>query len=179
VQAASGARQRALTRNLVEVVQVLEVDAFRGACAHQFFSKAGAHIFSFILFLVAHRIDRQLNGGTAMKIDLQSRRFELTESLRHAVYREIARLAQALGAGITRVSVRLFDVNGLRRGPDKGCLVHARFTDGTSIVGSDVDADLYRSVQAAFEKVLRSRRMNRARRHTLRRHHPRAQLSRA
>jgi putative sigma-54 modulation protein len=114
-----------------------------------------------------------------MKIDLHARRFELTDSLRHAVYREIARLAQSLGAGITRVSVRLFDVNGLRGGPDKGCLVHARFTDGTSIVGSDVDADLYRSVPAAFEKVLRGRRMSRARRHTLRRHHPRAQLSRA
>jgi putative sigma-54 modulation protein len=114
-----------------------------------------------------------------MKIDLQARRFELTESLRRAVHREIARLAQALGAGITRVSVRLFDVNGLRGGPDKGCLVHAQFTDGTSIVGSDVDADLYRSVPAAFEKVLRSRRMSRARRHTLRRYDPRSQLSRA
>ena len=114
-----------------------------------------------------------------MKIDLHARRFELTESLRRAVHREIARLAQAVGAGLTRVSVRLFDVNGLRGGPDKGCLVHARFTDGTSIVGSDVDADLYRSVPAAFDKVLRSRRMNRARRHTLRRHGPQAQLSRA
>jgi ribosome-associated translation inhibitor RaiA len=114
-----------------------------------------------------------------MKIDLHARRFELTESLRHAVHREIARMAQALGAGITRVSVRLFDVNGLRGGPDKGCLVHARFADGTSIVGSDVDADLYRSVPAAFDKVLRSRRMSRARRHTLRRHDPQTQLSRA
>ncbi len=66
-----------------------------------------------------------------MKIDVHARRFKLTESLRHAVHREIARLAQALGAGITRVSVRLFDVNGLRGGPDKGCLVHAQFTDGT------------------------------------------------
>jgi ribosome-associated translation inhibitor RaiA len=55
--------------------------------------------------------------------------------------------------------------------------VHAHFTDGTSIVGSDVDADLYRSVPAAFDKVLRSRRMNRARRYTLRRHGPRAQLN--
>jgi hypothetical protein len=55
--------------------------------------------------------------------------------------------------------------------------VHAQFSDGTSIVGSDVDADLYRSVPAAFEKVLRSRRMNRARRHTLRRRNPPAQLS--
>jgi putative sigma-54 modulation protein len=112
-----------------------------------------------------------------MKVDVQARRFKLTESLSLAVHREIARLAQALDAGITRVSVRLFDVNGLRGGPDKGCLVHAQFTDGTSIVGSDVDADLYRSVPAAFEKVLRSRRMKRARRHTLRRHDPQARLN--
>jgi putative sigma-54 modulation protein len=112
-----------------------------------------------------------------MKIDVHARRFELTESLREAVHREIAKLAQGLGAGIIRVSVRLFDVNGLRGGPDKGCLVHAHFTDGTSIVGSDVDEDLYRSVPAAFEKVLRSRRMSRARRHTLRRHEPRAHLN--
>jgi ribosome-associated translation inhibitor RaiA len=112
-----------------------------------------------------------------MKVDVHARRFTLTESLRNAVHREIARLTQAVGAGIIRVSVRLFDVNGLRGGPDKGCLVHAQFTDGTSIVGSDVDADLYRSVPAAFEKVLRSRHMNRARRRTMRRHNPRAQLN--
>jgi len=41
----------------VEVVQVLEVDAPRRWCAHQFFSKVGAIIFSFILFLVALRIE--------------------------------------------------------------------------------------------------------------------------
>jgi putative sigma-54 modulation protein len=112
-----------------------------------------------------------------MKIDVHARRFTLTESLRNAVHREISRLNQALGAGITRLSVRLFDVNGCRGGPDKGCLVHAQFTDGTSIIGSDVDADLYRSVSAAFEKVLLSRRMNRSRLHTLRRRAPRTQLS--
>jgi len=111
-----------------------------------------------------------------MKVDVHARSFTLTQSLSNAVHREIAHLTQALGGGITRLSVRLFDVNGLRGGPDKGCLVHAQFTDGTSIVGSDVDADLYRSVPAAFEKVLRSRRMNRARRHTLRRHAPRGPL---
>ena len=108
-----------------------------------------------------------------MKVDIQSRRFKLTDSLRHAVHREIARLAQGLGDGITRVSVRLFDVNGLRGGPDKGCLVHAQFRDGSSIVCSDVDDDMYRSLPSAFDKLLRSRRMDRARRHTLRRHAPR------
>jgi len=111
-----------------------------------------------------------------MKIDVHARRFELTESLRQAVHREIARLAQALGAGITRVSVRLFDVNGLRGGPDKGCLVHARFTDGTSIVA----VTWTRTCTARYRP--RSRRFCAAAHeprapHALRRHEPRAQLN--
>ena len=77
-----------------------------------------------------------------MRVDIQARRFILPDGLRHAVHGEITRLTQALGAGITRVSVRLFDVNGVRGGPDKGCLVHAQFTDRTSIVGSDVRPDV-------------------------------------
>jgi ribosome-associated translation inhibitor RaiA len=107
-----------------------------------------------------------------MKVDIHARHFTLSESLRNAVHREIGRLAQALGARITRISVRLFDVNGLRGGRDKGCLVHAQFTDGSSVIGSDVDDDLYRSVAAAFDKVVRSRRVFRARRVALRRHGP-------
>jgi ribosome-associated translation inhibitor RaiA len=112
-----------------------------------------------------------------MKVDVHARHFTLTESLSNAVHHEIGRLVQALGGGIIRVSVRLFDVNGLHGGPDKGCLVSAQFNDGTSIVGTDVDTDLYRSVPSAFDKVLRSRRMDRARRVTLRRHVPRVQLN--
>ncbi|MDH5177245.1 MAG: HPF/RaiA family ribosome-associated protein [Gammaproteobacteria bacterium] len=111
-----------------------------------------------------------------MKVDIQARSFRLTAALKSAVHREIARLAGGLGDGITRVSVRLFDVNGLRGGPDKGCLVHAQFADGSSIVASDVDNDMYRSLPVAFEKLLRSRRMDRARRQTLRRHGPRVPL---
>ncbi|MDH4105224.1 MAG: HPF/RaiA family ribosome-associated protein [Gammaproteobacteria bacterium] len=111
-----------------------------------------------------------------MKVDIQARSFRLTAALKSAVHREIARLAGGLGDGITRVSVRLFDVNGLRGGPDKGCLVHAQFADGSSIVASDVDNDMYRSLPVAFEKLLRSRRMDRARRQTLRRHVPRDPL---
>ena len=99
-----------------------------------------------------------------MKIDVQARHFTLSGPLRAAVQRQIDRLVQALGPRITRISVRLFDVNGLRGGPDKGCLVHAHFADGLTIVASDVDGDLYRSVPSAFEKVLRRRRLGESRR---------------
>ena len=99
-----------------------------------------------------------------MKIDVQARRFTLTAPLRAAVQRQIDRLAQALGPRITRISVRLFDVNGVRGGPDKGCLVHAHFSDGLTIVASDVDEDLYRSVPSAFDKLLQRRRLGESRR---------------
>ncbi|MFO1406312.1 MAG: HPF/RaiA family ribosome-associated protein [Steroidobacteraceae bacterium] len=93
-----------------------------------------------------------------MKIDVQARQFALTAPLRDAVQLEIDRLVDALGARITRISVRLFDINGLRGGPDKGCMVHAHFADGVTIVASDVGEDLYRSVPAAFDKLLLRRR---------------------
>jgi len=111
-----------------------------------------------------------------MKIDVQARRFTLTDGLRAAVQREIGRLAQATGPRITRISVRLFDVNGTRGGLDKGCLVHAHFDDGLSIVGTDVDSDLYRSVSSAFDKLLRSRRASVSRRQTRRRAPPGSRL---
>jgi ribosome-associated translation inhibitor RaiA len=104
-----------------------------------------------------------------MKIDVQARGFSLTDALRNAVHRETDRLVQGLRRPIIRISVRLFDVNGLRGGPDKGCLVHVHFADGISIVGSDVESDLYNSVSAAFDKVLRSAHARLARRRTLRR----------
>lgn len=114
-----------------------------------------------------------------MKIDVQARRFVLTDALRDAVHHEIARLAQASGPRITRLSVRLFDVNGTRGGLDKGCLVHAHFDDGLSIVGTDVGSDLYRSIGAAFDKLLRSRRSSVSRRQARRRSTAGAQLAMA
>ena len=90
-----------------------------------------------------------------MNLDIQTRGFPMTDALAQAVRQEADAFQDAFPGLALRIKVRLFDVNGQRGGPDKGCLVHTQFTDGTSIVGSDVDADLYRSVPAAFEKVLR------------------------
>jgi hypothetical protein len=104
-----------------------------------------------------------------MKTDVKSRGFVLTEGLRAAVYREISTLVQGLGRPILSVSVRLFDVNSLRRGGlDKGCLVHVRLGDGISVVGSDVGADMYHCVSNVFGKVLRGAHARVARRRRVR-----------
>lgn len=100
-----------------------------------------------------------------MKTDVKARGFVLTEGLRSAVQRETVRLVRGIGRPILQVSVRLFDVNGARRGgPDKGCLVHVHLADGESVVGSDVGVDLYQSVAGVFRKVLRAGRMRADRR---------------
>lgn len=99
-----------------------------------------------------------------MKVDIQARSFTLTEALRHAVETETRRYQTALAERPHALSVRLFDVNGVRGGVDKGCLVYARVGSCQStVVASGIDADLYRAIAAAFA------RLERGTRHTLNR----------
>lgn len=99
-----------------------------------------------------------------MKVDIQARSFPLTEALRHAVETEARRYQTAFAERPHALSVRLFDVNGVRGGVDKGCLAYARVGSCEStVVASGIDADLYRAIGLAFG------RLERATRHTLNR----------
>lgn len=94
-----------------------------------------------------------------MDTDIHARGFTLTPALREAVEREAQLLRARLPGHLGALSVRLFDVNGTRGGPDKGCLVHARLArQGTMVVATEVDADLYRAIDRAFDKLLRGTR---------------------
>ena|SRR5688572_27119720 len=90
-----------------------------------------------------------------MNLDVQSRGFTLTRSLRTAVERET--LDFEVAEDCTRLKVRLFDVNGVRGGVDKGCLLTLHRNRGRRVlVASDIDADLYRAIPGAFEKLRRA-----------------------
>jgi putative sigma-54 modulation protein len=102
-----------------------------------------------------------------MKIDLQARNFPLTEALRHAVETDARRYHSEFAERPQALSVRLFDVNGIRHGIDKGCLVSARVGSCKStVVTSGIDSDLYRAITAAFVRLTRGTRqaLNRSRR---------------
>ena len=91
-----------------------------------------------------------------MRTDIQSRGFTLTPALRAAVDDEARGYAARFPQLTANLQVRLFDVNGPRGGADKGCLVNARVGRGRMIVvASDINADLYRAIAAAFEKLER------------------------
>ncbi len=105
-----------------------------------------------------------------MKTDIQARSFSLTDSLRHAVESEARQYQHDFPEKLHSLSVRLFDVNGVRGGLDKGCLVFARIGRGqATVVASGIDSDLYRAITAAFARLSRGTRHSLDRNRRLRR----------
>lgn len=91
-----------------------------------------------------------------MHIDIHTHGFTLTPGLREHVEK---RLAYALSHGdgsITRLSVRLSDINGPRGGDDKRCLIEARLKQAPAVVIEDVEADLYVAIDRAAERAGRT-----------------------
>jgi len=91
-----------------------------------------------------------------MQMDIQSQGFTLTDGIRDYVMK---RLAYGLNHGdeaITRVIVRLSDINGPRGGDDKRCLIEVRLKATPAVVIEDTEADLYVAIDRAAERAGRT-----------------------
>lgn len=117
-----------------------------------------------------------VSSHTSLQANIQARGFTLTQSLLSATQTQLdAYRSRFPRAGVV-VSIRLYDVNGLRGGPDKGCLAQAQLgKHHVSVVASDVDSDLYTAIQRAFAKLTRATRSALTRARSLRRRGRRAQ----
>lgn len=94
-----------------------------------------------------------------MQTQIQARGFMLTQPLLATTEAQIAAFRARFPRLSPAVSVRLYDVNGVRGGPDKGCLACAQLgTRRIAVVASDVDADLYQAIASAFAKLTRATR---------------------
>jgi putative sigma-54 modulation protein len=93
---------------------------------------------------------------TAMQMDIQSQGFTLTPGPHDYLTK---RLAYSLGHGdqsITRVIVRLSDINGPRGGDDKRCLIEVRLRQLPAVVIADTEADLYAAIDRATDRASRT-----------------------
>lgn len=91
-----------------------------------------------------------------MRIDIHTHGFTITPGLREYVEK---RLAYALSHGdsnITRLTVRLSDVNGPRGGEDKRCLIEVRLKQAPAVVIEDLEADLYVAIDRAADRAGRT-----------------------
>lgn len=91
-----------------------------------------------------------------MNLQVQAQDFTLTEGLRQHV---ATRLAYSLNHGrdiVTRVVVRLSDVNGSRGGVDKCCGIEVRLKGAPALVVEDIQTDLYVAIDRASERIGRT-----------------------
>lgn len=88
-----------------------------------------------------------------MSIHIQARGFALTEPLERYVAR---RVGLALGKhldGISRLRIRLSDINGPRGGADKRCSVHIALPLQPDIVIEDVQPNMYNAIDSAVRRA--------------------------
>ena len=91
-----------------------------------------------------------------MQIQIHSNDFDLTDGLREHI---VKRLAYSLNHGrdmITRIVVRLADVNGPRGGIDKSCGIEVRLKGASAIAIDDTQADLYVAIDRVAERTGRT-----------------------
>ncbi len=91
-----------------------------------------------------------------MQIQIHSDDFDLTDGLRDHI---VKRLAYALNHGrdmISRIVVRLADVNGPKGGVDKCCGIEVRLKGRSAIAIDDTQTDLYAAIDRAAERTGRT-----------------------
>jgi len=91
-----------------------------------------------------------------MQTSIQSLGFTLTEDLRDYVMKRLSYSLNHGDAQITRLTVRLSDINGPRGGEDKRCLIELRLKAAQAIVIEDTEADLYVAIDRAAERAGRT-----------------------
>lgn len=100
-----------------------------------------------------------------MRIDIQTRGFELTDGLREHTERRLQFALSWAVHEVRKVVVRLSDINGPRGGNDKRCYIQIPITSRPDVVIVDTEADLYVAIDHAVNRVERSvaRRLERKR----------------
>lgn len=102
-----------------------------------------------------------------MQIDIQTRDFSLTKSLRSHVERRLGFALSTRYDRIRRILVRLSDINGPRGGNDKCCQLHVVMPGQADVIIEDTQANLYVAIDRAADRASRAvtRKLARLRNH--------------
>lgn len=111
-----------------------------------------------------------------MKIDIQALGFSLTNALMREVERRVMEPLSARHEHISRIQVRLGDVNGPKGGKDMYCRIRVEMPGQKDAFVEDIESDMYMAIYRAAGRVNRtvSRRLSRVRERHIRRVNRRA-----
>jgi len=91
-----------------------------------------------------------------MHFDIQTNGFSLTDSIRDYTKRRIQFALNRNDKHITRVQVRLADINGPRGGLDKRCQIDVSLAGHNDIVIEDTETNLYVAIDRACDRCART-----------------------
>ena len=91
-----------------------------------------------------------------MQIDIYANGFTTTGALRAHVARRLQYAFGCCAERISRIMVRLSDINGPRGGVDKRCQIQVRLATLADVVIEDTEADLYVAIDRATERAVRT-----------------------
>ena len=102
-----------------------------------------------------------------MHIDIQASGFKLTNDLREHAVRRLQFALSWAAHDVSKVVVRLSDINGPRGGRDKRCYIQVPIPGRPDVVIEDIEPDLYVAINHAVDRIERSvaRRLERKRAH--------------
>jgi len=90
-----------------------------------------------------------------MRLQVTGSNLELTESILEHVDRRFRFALDRLEPEVSRVTVKLGDVNGPKGGVDKQCKVLIKLASGGNLVLRERAEDIYQSVSRASDRVKR------------------------
>ncbi len=100
-----------------------------------------------------------------MQLDIQTNGFSLTDSIKDYTKHRMGFALNRNDKQVTKVKVRLADINGPRGGVDKRCQIDISLAGHNDIVIEDVETNLYVAIDRASDRCARTltRRLERER----------------
>ncbi len=90
-----------------------------------------------------------------MKIDIQTRGFDLTEGLKAFIQRKLQFALSRMESHISVISIGLSDINGPKGGIDKRCRLQVSIANMEDIVIKDTQPDLYCAIDRTMQRASR------------------------
>lgn len=91
-----------------------------------------------------------------MQINIHTRKFSLTESLKSYAKRRLNFSLASKDEYINKVAMRLSDINGPRGGTDKRCHLHIDLKGIPDIIVEDIQTDMYNAIDRACDRASRA-----------------------
>ncbi len=100
-------------------------------------------------------LDMSVPGGL-MSLEIRAQNIEISDALRTYIDRRLSFALRKFTDRLSRVTVRLADLNGPRGGIDKRCQISADVRISQAVSLQAVDADLYAAIDRAAGRLERS-----------------------